>query len=182
MISLTTRRLCVRRFRESDGAALHAYLSLPETYRYEPGGPVTLDEACALARERSQGEAFLAVALLPGDGLIGHVYLGPTEAPEFATHEVGYIFHPAYQGQGYATEAVAAVVDYAFREMRAHRVVGNCNPENAASWRVLEKCGMTREATFRQNVFFRRDPAGEPLWTDTYVYAILRRDWETVPR
>ena len=55
-----------------------------------------------------------------------------------------------------------------------HRVVAHCNPQNTASWKLLEKIGLQREGLLRQNVFFRRDVSGEPLWTDTCVYARLR--------
>ena len=54
-----------------------------------------------------------------------------------------------------------------------HRVVACCNPENTASWKLLEKIGFRREGLLRQNIFFRRSAAGEPLWIDTYVYAWL---------
>jgi RimJ/RimL family protein N-acetyltransferase len=42
----------------------------------------------------------------------------------------------------------------------------------------MEKIGMHREGHFRQNIFFRRDEQGRPLWTDTYEYAILKADME----
>ena len=47
------------------------------------------------------------------------------------------------------------------------------DPCNAASWRLLERLGFTREAHFRQDVFFRRDAADKPIWKDTYVYGLL---------
>lgn len=55
----------------------------------------------------------------------------------------------------------------------AHRVYAECDPRNEASWRLLEKAGLTREAHFRQNIFFHRDAAGNPVWKDTCVYAKL---------
>jgi RimJ/RimL family protein N-acetyltransferase len=44
-----------------------------------------------------------------------------------------------------------------------HRVVAHCNPENPASWKLLEKIGFRREGPHRQDVFFRRNAAGAPL-------------------
>ena len=49
-----------------------------------------------------------------------------------------------------------------------------CDPRNTSSWKLLEKAGFRREAYFRQNVFFRRDENGEPVWKDTDMYAVLR--------
>jgi ribosomal-protein-alanine N-acetyltransferase len=53
-------------------------------------------------------------------------------------------------------------------------VVAHCNPENIASWRVMEKIGMRREGYFHKNIFFSRDADGTPIWLDTYEYAILK--------
>jgi len=173
---ISTPRLIVRPFRENDAQALHAYLSLPEIYRYEPGSPISLEEALEMSFERSQGSDFWAVALKNTDQLVGHLYFSQNEPKELLTWELGYIFHPAFQGQGYATEASIALIRYGFEHWGIHRVVAHCNPENIASWRVLEKLGMRREGYFRQNIFFNRNADGTPIWLDTYEYAILKDD------
>ena len=99
------------------------------------------------------------------------------ERKNFLTWEIGFIFNPSFQNQGYATEASRALINYAFRELGAHRVVGFCSRENTASWRVLEKCGMTREGLRRKNAFFRKDKDGRPVWQDSYQYAVLEEDF-----
>lgn len=173
---IPTPRLILRPFRETDGQALHAYLSLPEIYRYEPGAPISLEEARQLAVERSQSPDFWAVTLKDTGVLVGHLYFAQNEPQEWLTWELGYIFHPAFQGRSYASEAAAALIRYGFAHWGIHRVVAHCNPENRASWRVMEKIGMRREGTFHQNVFFQRNKNGEPIWQDTYEYAILQID------
>jgi ribosomal-protein-alanine N-acetyltransferase len=175
---IQTPRLIIRSFQEQDYPALFEYLSDPTVYRFEPGEPVTLEQARALALERSKGNIFWAVALKGEDKLVGHLYFTQTEPKEFLTWELGYIFNPIYQNKGYATEASAALVRYGFEHFGIHRVMAHCNPQNVASWRVLEKIGMTREGSFRQNVYFHTDKLGQPLWTDTYEYAMLREDIE----
>lgn len=170
MTKIETQRLVVRPFRPDDWQDLHAYLSLPEIYEFEPGEPLGAEQARALAGERSQGAAFLAVELRAERRMIGHLYFQPVEPAELQTYELGYIFNPAYHGHGYATEAARALVDHAFAEMGAHRVVANCNPANTASWRVLERIGFVREGHLRRNIFFRRDGEGRPIWQDTFEY------------
>ena len=54
-----------------------------------------------------------------------------------------------------------------------HRVYAECDPRNECSWKLLEKLGFTKEALFRQNVYFVKDEQGNPIWQDTYVYARL---------
>jgi ribosomal-protein-alanine N-acetyltransferase len=174
---LSTERLIVRPFRESDYQDLFEYLSLEEIYRYEPGRPVTLEEAKNIAAERAGGTNFWAATLKDTGKLIGHVSLFQMEPEHLLTWEVGYIFSPVFQNRGYASEATRAVIEYAFTILEAHRVVGRCNPENISSWKVLEKCGMKREGLLRKNVYFHKDKNGRPLWTDSFEYAMLAEDF-----
>lgn len=173
---ITTARLQIRAFQATDFTDLYAYLSRPEIYRFEPGAPLTLTEARALAEARSQSSDFWGVVLQANHTLIGHLYFNQIEPAELLTWELGYIFHPAYQHQGYATEAAHGLLAFALDAYPIHRVMAHCNPENHASWRLLERLGMRREAHLRQNIFFHRDEAGLPLWQDTYEYALLRAD------
>jgi [ribosomal protein S5]-alanine N-acetyltransferase len=115
----------------------------------------------------------LAVDLRIEKRVIGHLYFQPIEPAELRTWELGYIFNPRYQRRGYATEAARALLHHAFAEMGVHRVIANCNPANVASWRVLEKIGFVREGHLRQNIFFRRDAEGRPVWQDTFEYGLL---------
>ena len=55
--------------------------------------------------------------------------------------EVGWLIDTRWQGKGLATEAGAACIEYAFRELGFERVVSICTAENAASRRVIEKLG-----------------------------------------
>ena len=174
---LTTERLIIRPFRRDDYEDLFEYLSLKETYRYEPGEPISLEEAKKICQERTIGTDFWAVTLKDGDKkLIGHLSFIQTEPKFFLTWEIGFIFNPAFQNKGYATEASCALINYGFTKLGSHRVVGYCSTENTTSWRVLEKCGMTREGLRRKNAFFRKDNDGQPLWMDSYEYAILAED------
>ena len=175
---LSTERLIVRPFLEDDYKDLYEYLSLKETFQYEPGVPISLAEAREIASERARGTDFWAVTLKDDSKkLIGHVSFIQIEPSFFLTWEIGYIFNPSFQNKGYAIEASRALIDYAFTTLGAHRIVGHCTPENIPSWRVLEKCGLKREGLLRQNVFFRKDNNGQPIWLDSYEYAVLAEDF-----
>ncbi len=170
---IETSRLMIRNFAEADAEDLYAYLSLPDTYRFEPGAPISREEAQALAKERSSGERFFAVILKSENTMIGHLYFDKIEPAAFMTWELGYILNPRYRNNGFCTEAAQALVDYGFRSLHAHRIVAHCNPLNYPSWRVLEKIGMEREGHFRKKAFFRRDADNNPLWHDCYAYGIV---------
>ena len=101
--------------------------------------------------------------------MIGNIYFGKRD---FEAREIGYIVNQDFQRQGYALEAITALIKMAFSE-GIHRVFAECDPRNECSWRLLEKAGLVREAHFRKNVFFHRDEYGQPKWKNTYVYAII---------
>ena len=80
--------------------------------------------------------------------------------------------HPISQGKGYATEAANALLWYGFETLQAHRIIATCQPENPASYRVMEKIGMNREGHFRKCNY-----RGQNIWWDEYFYAILDEEW-----
>lgn len=179
MIALETERLILRKFDPGDWKDLYEYLSKEETVRYEPYG-VFDEQSCR--REtvlRAQMEAFRAVCLKSTGKLIGSIYFHQTEPEEFLTWEIGYVFNPAFWGKGYALESCRAVLRHAFEQCGVRRVVARCSPENTASWQLLEHLSLRREAEKSKNMFLKRDVYGNPLWQDTYEYAILSDEWES---
>jgi RimJ/RimL family protein N-acetyltransferase len=54
-----------------------------------------------------------------------------------------------------------------------------CNPVNKPSWKLLERLGFRREGCLIKNVYFTTDAAGNPVWADTYIYAILATEWSS---
>jgi RimJ/RimL family protein N-acetyltransferase len=176
LTTLTTPRLTIRRFRPEDADDLFEYLSDAQVYRFEPGEPIDQTQAARRAADTAGSPNFWAIELREANKVIGQLYFQQIEPTEHLTCELGFILNPAYQRQGYGSEAAGALVQRSLTEGGMHRVVAHCNPENTASWKLLEKIGFCREGLLRQNVFFRRDAAGDPLWTDTYVYARLATD------
>jgi RimJ/RimL family protein N-acetyltransferase len=87
------------------------------------------------------------------------------------TIELGYRLHPDVHRRGFAFEACARLLDHLFAEVHAHKVIALCVVENEASWRLMEKLGMQREAHLRQHSRL----AGQ--WRDEFVYGLLAREW-----
>ena len=175
---ITTERLIVRPFRDSDAGDLYDYLSRPEVFTFEHGGPVSAEVAQKIAREWAQSTQFHAMTLRePPHKLIGHVSLERSGPEHLRTWEIGYMVHPDFQRLGYAAEASRALIRYAFTELGAHRIVSHCSPENPASWKVLEKCGLRKEGLELKNIYFRTDENGDPRWFDSYWYAILEEEF-----
>ena len=171
-MTIQTERLTLRPFEAGDVDDLYAYLSDPEVVKFEPYGTFTREQCAQEAISRAANPGFTAVVL---DGrVIGNIWFGRVNDD---TYDVGWVFNRAYQGKGYATEAARAVVDDAFRSRGVRRVTAHADPLNPASWRLCERLGMRREGRLVKNVFFKRDEDGNPIWKDTYLYAILAEEW-----
>lgn len=171
---IQTNRLIIRKFCPNDYRALYAYLSKENVVRYEPYEPYTLEQARREAEYRSHSEDFFAVTLQHGE-MIGNLYLSPRE---FDCMELGYVFDTKWQMNGYATEAARAMLDYGFGTRKAHRIKAECNAQNHRSIKLMERLGMRREGEFKQNVWFKKNADGNPIWQDTLQYAILKEEWE----
>ena len=176
---ILTKRLELRPFREDDLEGLYAYQSLPEVTRYLYWEPWKREESEAFLKQRMASSAVekegdwlvLAVVWRKTGDLVGEVNL-QWRSREHRQGEIGYIFHPAYHGKGFATEAAEVVLRLGFEGLGLHRVVGRLDGRNTASARVLERLGMRREAHLVQNELVK----GE--WTDEVIYAMLRHEWE----
>lgn len=168
---LETRRLLIRQFVPDDWGAVLRYASDSAVMAYIPGAPLNEEQAHEFAeRNASDQPDDLAVLLKDSQVLIGQIVFHPWFAPR--TYEIGWIFDRAYHGHGYATEAAAVVMRYGFEELHLHRIIATCQPENPASYRVMEKIGMQREGHFRKCIYRHDD-----LWWDEYFYAILADEW-----
>ena len=171
MKTINTERLVLRNFSEQDGNDFYEYFSNPKVLAFEPFKPFSKEEAFAEAKRRVTDERFVAVCLHSGK-LIGNLYIAKED---FDTWEVGYVFNEAYWGEGYASESLKAMLYETFTNLGARRVVALCDPKNEPSWKLLERMGMRREGHFLQNVYFFEDENGEPLWKDTFQYAISKK-------
>ncbi len=174
-----TTRLLLREFRISDLEALAAYANAPDMRRYENGLPDResaqrfLARAIEKAAEQPRSQYCLAITVPPSDRVIGHITL-TSQNPDIREWEIGWTIGFEDWGKGYATEAALRMLKFAFHEQNAHRVVAFCHAENAASVRVMEKIGMTKEGRLRQTRWFQDG------WADEFVYAILASDVEDV--
>lgn len=176
MFTLRTNRLVLRPFRIGDAAAFAAYRSDPEVARYQSwSAPYRLEAARELigqmvGRTRAEVGAWNQIAIedAEGAGLIGDCAFR-LDSEEQAT--IGFTVARAHQGRGYATEAARGLAGQLFAGMRLERVRAECDAENVASQRVLERVGMRREAHYAKHVLFKG------AWGNEWAYAVLRTEW-----
>ncbi|MGB8645766.1 MAG: GNAT family protein [Anaerolineae bacterium] len=179
-IRLLTERLVLRPFEDADLESFVAYRSDPAVAEYQGwDAPYSQEQGLAFIAEMKDkqpgvpGDWYQVAVQRKADArMIGDVaFVLLMEDTRQA--EMGFTFARAYHGQGYATEAVTRLLDYLFDELRLHRVRANCDPENLASAKLLERVGMRREGHTVESLRFKG------RWASEYWYAILRREWET---
>lgn len=175
---LGTARLSLRPLTTAHTEALLAYRGDPDVCRYLPFPPM---DAAEIAR-RLQTQWFrtelvedgehvtLGVELRDTGQLVGDVILF-LKSREHGNGEIGWVFHPAVSGRGYATEAAAALLDWAFGPVGLRRVVARLDERNTASARLCDRLGMRREARLVENELFKGELSTE------LDYAILDREW-----
>ena len=145
--TLTTARLTLRPLSEDDAPALLQVLNTGEVLRYFPN-PAPADRARVdriiahhLNHWAERGLGWWAVERHAPPGLIGCA--GLEYLPETGETEVAYLLGRDYWGQGLATEAARAALQFGFETLRLETIVGLVHPENRASSHVLEKLGLT---------------------------------------
>jgi RimJ/RimL family protein N-acetyltransferase len=148
-----TERLRLREFVESDAPLLHALDADPEVTRYTlntqrmlQGYRERIGEYRRQYAETSGQMGYFAAQQQEGGDFVGWFHLRPTNAPKEL--DLGYRLRRSAWGKGLATEMSRALITYAFTELGSQRVIATALAANAASWRVMEKCGMTCERHF----------------------------------
>ncbi|MBW8786301.1 MAG: GNAT family N-acetyltransferase [Rhizobium leguminosarum] len=140
-----TARLRLRIPMEGDIDFLTRLFSRPElvAHRPVPRPDTPAESAARLARDIGhwKDHGFGRWAVEANGVLIG--FGGVTVSKEFDDLNLSYHLQPESWGQGYATELVRETLTFAFDNLHADRVIGLVRPVNAASKRILEKCGFT---------------------------------------
>jgi RimJ/RimL family protein N-acetyltransferase len=164
MTSVETERLRLRQFRQADLDAYAAIVADPETMAFM-GGPrnrtrAWRDIAWCLGHWTLRGYGLWAAEEKASGALIGRIgLLYPEGWPGL---EVGWLVARSHWGRGLATEGGRAALDYAYETVGAEHVISLIHPDNAASIRVAEKLGETREG--------RSDVVGD----EALVYGVSR--------
>ena len=169
---LQTKRLLLRRILQSDAPAFYEQRRDKTLMQYIARPLATSIEDIYQLIERidtgiNNNESInWAIVMPPDDTLIGTIGFVRTKL-EHHRAEVGYMIGIAWQGKGIMSEALAAVIQYGFDELKLHSIEGVIAPENLASAKTLEKAGFVQEGLFRQNYFF------EGQFLDSAVYSLL---------
>jgi len=178
--TLHTSRVILRPFRLSDAAAVQRLAGVAAVAEMTLNIPHPYSDGMAEAWIATQRPAWdarttvtFAVTSLDGT-LCGTVSLQLTMSHRRG--EMGYWIGQPFWGQGLATDAVRALLRFAFDDLNLNRIQASHLPRNPASGRVMEKVGMTREGLHRERYL-----KGE-RFEDVVEYAVLRKEWASEKR
>ncbi|MBI3162871.1 MAG: GNAT family N-acetyltransferase [Chloroflexi bacterium] len=175
---LQTTRLIIRNFDDKDLETFLAYRNDPDVARYQGWGlPYSREKGEALIASMKSDSTLLldgwsqfAVALKETDELIGDLGCRiKRDDPRQA--RIGFSLASRYWRKGFITEAAAGLLRRLFEELNMHRVTADCDVENIASYRTLEKLGFRREAHFVESFLV------DGIYTSEYHYAMLQSEW-----
>lgn len=177
---IRTERLILRRPVLGDAKAAYERRNLTEVARYQrwelPYTRERAEEQTAEAAELDgpidgKGWTITVVDATMPDRILGDLYLELKWGGRSAS--IGYTFHPDHWGRGYATEASQALVQHLFTNVGVNRVGASLHPDNPASARVIEACGLMFEGRTRQSFW-----VGDEC-SDDVLYGVTRSDWDT---
>lgn len=173
MTSISTPRLLLRPFRDTDADAIVRALEDPRISRttYLIPHPYTLADArkwLELCAARADDPAYEDFAIEIHGELIGSISLEHSDAHRRA--QVGYWLATPWWNRGICTEALRAVIEHAFTSKRCDRVYAYHYVGNEASGRVMQKAGMIHEGTLRAHVI------KDGIARDCAYYGVLRSE------
>lgn len=165
---IQTGRLALRPIRDDDLDALHAMLSDIAVMRYWSSLPheslAQTRDWIAANRDAVAAGTAIEYGVAYRDRLIGRGIL-------WNGNELGYIFDKAHWGQGFASEAIAAMIDQAFATQSWDEITADIDPRNRASEKLLLRLGF-RPTSYQERTFCI---GGE--WSDSQYFALSRDDW-----
>lgn len=174
MPEIETERLLLRKIKIKDAQDMYEYAKNPNVSKYltwsaHESLSYTKKYIKFLSKKYIKGEYFdWGIELKQTGKFIGTCGFSVFDSANRKA-EIGYVLNPAYHNNGYATEAVLKIIDFTFNELNFHRIEARCILENAASSRVLEKCGLILEGICKDELFLKNE------YKTIKHYAIINR-------
>ena len=180
MLHFETDRLILRDYNENDFEEYYKLKSDPETMYYlqdiqlftQEEAKIDFDMVLRDSKEAGRKFYFFHIEMKETHEQIGSVgYTVVDNTPLGKIVHAGYFIYPKFWGKGYTTEAFRRVLEFAFMENNVYRVTTGCLAENKGSERVMQKCGLMKEA---EHIDYE--------WHDGKMktrleYRLLKREW-----
>lgn len=185
MIYLETERLILRDYREDDFSAYYKLKTDSRTMYYLQDLQIFTEEEAyedfhIVLNDMKKPDRkfyFLHIELKDSHeqlGSIGYTVIDNTPMGKIVGS--GYFIYPKFWGKGYTTEAFQRVIEFAFSANNVYRISAGCLAENVGSERVMQKCGLIKEAEHIDNEWHNGK------MKTRLEYRLLKREWRTPKR
>jgi len=183
MICLQTERLIIRDPIWADMDGHHLMLSDELTLTYWPDigsssfedNKSNLEAAISGAASLNREKYFFTMERRGTKEFVGTIGYTVSEwTPVGKIVGVGYATSPNHRGQGYTLEALREIIRFAFEDNGVYRIYTGCLAENQASERVMQKCGMIKEAEFKHHTWHNGQ------MKDRVEYRMLKEDYDKI--
>lgn len=173
-MNIITERLILRPIIQEDMLDYFKFYSDEENCRYLLNEPWNKDNMEDNFKPKLENKSFLKrsstlLSVVFKNKAIGEISIISCDMKD--TIEIGYIFNSDYAHQGFALEALTATFDYLFLNKETHRIYADVDARNFKSTRLCENLSMRKEAHHLEDYWNK----GE--WTDSLIFAILKREW-----
>jgi ribosomal-protein-alanine N-acetyltransferase len=176
---LTTKRLVLRHITLKDAPWYFEHFNTREIVEgQDHPGPRNMKEARAELKlyfsdnfRRRTGIRW-GITLKGDDKLIGSAGFYKWIQPGRFQAEMGYDLNPAFWGKGIMTEALSAIIQYGFDQMKLHRIEVLISHHNKRSQRLIRRLGFKREGVLRDHYFV------EGRFSDDVIFSLLKKEWE----
>ena len=179
-MELKTERLTLRPVRAGDEAGIHAYAGDPDlTMMYWLPNETFAETAAFVAQCEAEWASAdpsdFAFVILYGDRIIGGCDADLSHSADRSYATLGWIIRREYRGQGFASEAARALLDFAFTHLRIDGVYAQCDIRNPASFGVMMNIGMTCVSDRGTRTYPRTG-----ITSGEYTCLITRAEWTTL--
>ena len=166
---LETNRLLLREVSVDDAEDIYALRTNEEAMKYiKRPGLTSIADAIELINKMNEPDRMpWGITLKNENKIIGTIGYHRVEKEHYRA-EIGYMLDPAYWNTGLMSEAIAAVIDFGFNEMKLHSIEAIIDPGNNVSRKILQKFNFVNEAYFKENFFF------EEKFHDSEVYSLVK--------
>jgi RimJ/RimL family protein N-acetyltransferase len=183
LITIDAERLLLRNFHSDDAESLREMIVQKESseyaiYDYE--WPTFEDKIKGIVNWFASEDHYIAVCLKETGKLIGYICLNPAQVTDSRVFDLGYCFNSDYHGQGYATEACKAVIEYAFSNLEAESLTCGTAAKNTPSCRLIDRLGFKKVG--EETISFRKTPDGKPIEFTGYWFTLSKDSWKNQVR
>jgi len=179
MVNIYSERVLIRPIHSKDALEVFSYRSNFEVNKYQNWIPSTMEEVNRFIDKNpnafNEPHTWFQLVIEKKDTqeVIGDIGVH-FEDPQILQCELGCTINEKYQHQGFASEALKAVINHLFHHLNKHRVKASIDPRNTKSIRLMERLNFRKEAHFKESLYFR------DTWVDDVIYAILQKEWKVI--